>query len=94
MKIPMLEFLFEINYQGYNLQLYAKRDWHRCFPVNFANFSEQYKYKYKQFHINDDKYDKFFKKLSKIKHENFEQDFSFQFLFRETTIHWCSIKLT
>ena len=58
------------------------------------SFSEQYKYKYKQFDINDDKYDKFFKKLSKIKHENFEQDFSFQFLFRETTIHRCSIKLT
>ena len=37
---------------------------------------------------------KFYAKLNTIKYENCEQDFSFQFLFREATVHRCSINFS
>ena len=37
-KTPLPEPLFLIKLQVWGLQLFKKRDWHRCFPVNFVKF--------------------------------------------------------
>ena len=55
MKTTVLKFLFEMKLQRYSLQFCSIRDWGiDVFLWIVLNFWEQYKYKYKQFHVNDE----------------------------------------